>query len=209
MHNGGASQHPLSQPGVAGSAFTFGLWYICLNPLHWLLQADSWGWRTTALLGVFKLAMVISALVRTRDKMRRLLILFLLLDLGTACLLGLGRFHTGLPASVSSRYHYAALLCTLPFAALAAEWGVGILIGKHGLRRAAVSLAMVAAFGWWVARDWPIELSSYPVDRGDETRAAISRAPATGSLPEVGAIPGIPFMETRRAREIAAHFNLH
>lgn len=196
----GNHQHP--DAGRFWSAANYALWYFCLNPLHRLVEVDSWGPRTVAFLGLAKLALVAWCLWRSCGTVRTLLILLLAFDLGNSALLGLGRFHTGLETTISSRYQYGALLAGLPFLAIWLE-SLGRLLPSWA-RTAAASLLLLGA-GWYVMRAWPIEARTYAAERGSVARRLLTEPQ---SLTQ-DAVPGIPSMSTTRAKELAARFDLH
>jgi hypothetical protein len=104
-----------------GEAFEFGLWIFAFNPLFRLLDLGSANSLTLAVIGFSKVAVIVLAFAFSTRQVRCLLLVLLLVDLGNAALLGIGCYHTGLPAALSFRYQYAALLCTAPFLALAID----------------------------------------------------------------------------------------
>ena len=189
-----------------GAAAQFGAWYLSLSPLYRLLPIDSWGWRTTLILGALKLALVVWALARSGGRTRRLLFVLLLVDLGNAVLLGIGRYHTGLPASIGSRYQYYALICTLPFIGFWVETMLRSWTGARAGLRTAIALALVAGAGAWVARDWGAVSEWFAAGRGRNTRYILFE---DAHPPAMGAIPGIPFLATDRAQELVRHYHLH
>jgi hypothetical protein len=190
--------------GHVGDAAAYGVWYFSLNPAHGLLGVDSLGWRTVALLGIVKLALVVWALARSRGNLRTLFVLLLAFDVGNAVLLGVGRYHTGLESTVSSRYQYTSLLCVLPFAGfwLAQQWmRVSTRFHLSRVTAAAVLLGM----GWLVAHQWPSAIRIYSVDRGSESRRILLQEPN----PPPTSVPGIDFLPVDRARELIRKYNLH
>lgn len=204
----GGNHHHLGEDGdrLFGMA-RYAAWYFGMNPFHRLLGVDSWGWRTTTLLAAAKIALVIWGLRRSNDRTRRLLALLLIFDIGNAALLGIGRFHTGLPTANSSRYQYASLICTLPFLAVWLEHLLGKVRGlSSGRPRAVVGIAVVLVATFLVVRSWPEETEPFTVSRGQYTRDLLTRNPHP---PAEEAIPGIPFLPTARAKELMQHYNLH
>jgi hypothetical protein len=184
------------------AAFAFAYWAAA--PLQRLLELGEWAVQPVIALGFLKLGLVVWAFRRFGGKQRDLLLLFLLLDLGNAVLLGIGRHHTGLPASNSERYQYAALLCTLPYLALALEaWLAVVPVPKV---RRLVAASVVLFFTWRAARPWPHVMEPYAAGRGDATRQVLLR---DAQPPAEGAVPGIPFLRTERAKELIARYRLH
>lgn len=200
------NQHEVVRGRNLGAMAQFALWYFSLNPLHWLLDMDSWGFRTTLLLGLAKTALILWAFRHADGRQRRLLGLFLAFEIGNSVLLGIGRYHTGLEATISSRYHYNALLCTLPFAGLAVEGLLRRRFPPWAGPRCAVAVALVVAAALWAARDWRQTARDFCDSRGRATRDLIFLQPQP---PAEGAIPGIPSLSTARAKELVETFHLH
>lgn len=185
----------------------FGWFYFALNPLHRLFDFAGVGWRTALLLGTAKISLVGWALCRARPRVRRLLVVFMLFNLGEAVLLGIGRFHTGVESTTSSRYQYLSLLTLAPFLGIAVEraWR-SVSRTIPGTLRVAGACLIVLQIGWLVGHSWPRELRRWADARGGNTREILAREPLPG---EVGAIPGIPYLTNERARELVEEFNLH
>jgi len=188
--------------GHLGDAAAFALCHWSVAPLHRLLGAVTWHWPLILVLGAIKLAVVTSVLRTATAPQRRLLVLLLLLDLGNAALLGIGRHHTGLPAANSERYYYTALLCFLPFLALALEAWLAPLGRWRRTAGIAVSALAVTLAAW----GWPAAAENFAQNRGRNTRELLLRRTDT---PPEGAVPGIPFLPTRRARELIESYRLH
>lgn len=190
--------------GHGAEMVPFALSYWAAAPLQRLLELGPWELQSVIALGLIKLALVVWVVRQATEKKRSVLLVFLLLDLGNAALLGIGRYHTGLPAANSERYQYAALLCTLPFIALGFQrW----LEATPSLRvRRALAAVVVGFFISRTARPWPQAIAPYATDRGQATREVVLRHP---SPPAEGAVPGIPFLTTARAKELVARYNLH
>ncbi len=187
-------------------AADYGLWLYCMNPLYRLLEVDSWGLRTFATMAVLKILVVGWALIRADRMQRRLLLLLLAFDLGNAVLLGIGRYHTGLSTTISSRYQYSILIATLPSIAL---WLEKVIIGGLShvrIPRMVGITALIALLFLLVWHRWPSEIAGFANSRGTVTRNIIFQDP---NPPEDGAIPGIPFMKTSRAKALTKEFNLH
>ncbi len=190
--------------GHAGEAAIFGLWYYCLNPFHGLLSVESFGWHTVAVLGLAKAALVAWCILRSRGSARLLFLLLVAFDLGNAALLGIGRYHTGLPATIGSRYQYASLLAVAPLAGFWFQGLVQRLPAPAAARAALVSLALLALGGAMMA-GWPGVLEPFTRWRGTDTRRILLADPAPGPH----SVPGIPAMEMERARALVARYALH
>ncbi|MSU50221.1 MAG: hypothetical protein EXS37_14240 [Opitutus sp.] len=185
-------------------AAAFGLSYWAATPLHRLIEIGGWDPNTTILLGGIKAALVVWVGRGATATQRPLLALLLILDLGNAVLLGIGRHQTGLPASNSERYQYNALLCTMPFLGLAFDaWLAALPTPRF---RRFLAIALVLGLAWRVARGWPAAVEHFAQNRGRNTRELLLRNPAP---PAQGAVPGIPFLPTKRAKELIEVYHLH
>jgi len=202
----GGNQQKLGGPeAVLMPAFWFGAYYLMATPLIWLIPLGTWGWRTVTFLGFVKGALLVGGWRAATANERRILAMLLLLDLASAALLGLGRYHTGLPSVTASRYQYVALVCFLPFLGLCLRAGVKrVRLPDRG--RTLVAGVAVTAFVVHVAWEWPRKLDEWAGWRGRNARRILFETP---DPPAVGAIPGIPKMTTERAREIVEHYHLH
>jgi hypothetical protein len=183
------------------SLFVFSAHYLLLNPFFQIAGFATVGWGAACVFGLAKLSVTSTGFADTR-KHRQIAFLaaLLFLDLMNAVLLGYGRYHTGLPASVSSRYQYVPLLCAAPFvgvvfARLFASWNSGKMA-----RLAAVSavLALCALLGW----PWNAQISTWSGWRGTAVRAALASAPPEERI-------AYSLTSVVRARELQAKYNLH
>ncbi len=190
--------------GHWGEAAQFGAWCYALNPAYRLFGIGSWGLRTVILLGALKLALVAWSLARSRGRARTLFAVLTLFDLGNAALLGIGRYHTGLSLSVSSRYQYAALIGILPLAGFwfARQWDR--IPTSQGPRRILLAAVLaLAAIG--MCRLWRVELDPFTAGRGTDARRAVAGGPGMGEA----MVPGLPSMPMERARALVAKYHLH
>jgi hypothetical protein len=196
------NQHSIGEH--LGEAATYGSWYFCLNPVHELLRIESWGWRTTVILGLVKVVLYAWSLLRSRGRTRELFIVLILFDLGNAVLLGIGRYHTGIPSTVSSRYQYAALVSFMPMAAFWLVTQRDRLPTSSAPRNAmlGVFLAGLAVFLCW---QWPIELDRFAEWRGTRSRRILF----VDAHPGTQAVPGIPELPMERAKLLIAEYHLH
>jgi hypothetical protein len=196
------NQHSIGEH--LGEAATYAAWYFCLNPVHELLRVESWGWRTTVILGLVKVSLYAWSLLRSRGRTRELFIVLILFDLGNAVLLGIGRYHTGIPSTVSSRYQYAALLSYMPMAAfwLVTQWDRLPTSSVPRNAMLGVLLAGLAAFLCW---QWPSDLDHFAERRGTRSRRILFVDANPGSQ----AVPGIPELPMERAKILIAEYHLH
>lgn len=178
--------------------------YFLLNPLYsWVAEgAVAAGWLPV--FAVIKLAVIIGGLWLSRGRMRHALWLLLIYDLGNAALIGVGRYHTGFIAALSSRYQYSSLLAFLPF---------GALLVQHGWERVRSPVDRIWAMrvtagllAGWCLLGWPSELRSFTAWRGRDLRALMA-APATND-PSVR-VPALEYMHIERAKALQRAFNLH
>jgi hypothetical protein len=190
--------------GHIGEAAIFGLWYYCLNPAYSLLSTESWGWHTVAALGILKVAISVLALVKGTQRQRVLFAVLVAFDVGNAVLLGIGRYHTGLGATVASRYQYASLVATMPLAAcwLAIQWDR--VPGPAAVRRLACSV-ILGAIAVALCQQWQREIGPFSSWRGADSRRILF----VDSAPDAHSVPGIPGLPMSRAKELIAKYHLH
>jgi hypothetical protein len=148
------------------------------------------------LLGALKLVVIILGLAGARGRVRALLVLLLVYDLGNAVLLGVGRYHTGLVEALSSRYYYSSLLAILPFAGLLLARVLERCLPRERPRRLAASL-LLASLAY---------LTEFVALRGTEMRRTM-QAPYT-TAPDA-TVPALGFMHIERAKALQRAFNLH
>jgi hypothetical protein len=183
---------------------TFGSGYFLLNPGHLLLGGISLHPAAILLIAIAKLGLIAAGLGLSRGGVRQLLLLLLAYDLASALLVGIGRYHTGFLASMSSRYQYSSLLATLPFVALVLAAGLARLpLGRHRSWITSGLAALLVARLLW---GWPAELAGFAGWRGTELRQLIA-APAT---PDPAArVPALEFMHIERAKALQRTYQLH
>jgi len=190
--------------GHFGEAAVYGIWNYCLNPAHRLLSVDSFGWRTVVLSGLCKLALAAWAIARGTGRQRVLFVLLVGFDLGNAALLGVGRYHTGLPTAVASRYQYASLIGIAP---LAGFWVARLWdrIPAPVALRSAAATALLVFVAVLMVRQWPGELEAFTYSRGTQPRETLLADPH----PDPHSVPGIPFFDVGRAKALIRKYNLH
>jgi hypothetical protein len=192
--------NPRHMAGHWGDAAVFGAWCYCLNPFYRLLAVAPWGPPTVLALGTLKAALVAWAIARSRGRTRALFVILTLFDLGNAALLGIGRYHTGLPQAVSSRYQYAALIAILPLAGFWLSRQSERIPAPAAARRLILG-ALLAAACVLMCMEWRVELDPFTVWRGTDSRRIL--------LSGAGPVPGSPAMSMDRARELVAKYGLH
>jgi hypothetical protein len=201
LHSGGNHQQ---LGGHWGEVLQFGASYFLLNPGHVLLGEISLHPAVLLVLAFGKIGIIAAGLYFSRGRVRHLLWLLLAYDLGSAVLVGVGRYHTGFLASLSSRYQYSALLATLPFAAFL----LALAVDRFPLSRprawatAALVTVLVAGCLW----GWPAALAGFTGWRGTEMRQLLA-APATND-PAVR-VPAMEFMHVERAKALQRAYHLH
>lgn len=191
--------------GAWGDAFEFGLIYFLLNPTHGLLGSLSFHPIVLLALAGAKLGLLALALGLAHDRTRQLLLVLLAADVACAVLLGIGRYHTGFLAALSSRYQYLALITTLPAMAFVLTNLIDRVLPsgrwQTGLR--AALLLLIAVF---CLQQWPKALNDFTGWRGTEMRQLLAAPPT--SDPSVR-VPALEFMHIERAKALQRTYNLH
>ena len=182
---------------------SYGGHYLLLSPLFHLLpiphkMAD--GLTELLIAGSFKALLVATGLSLAKDRQRAFLWTLLLFDLGTAGLLGVGRWNLGIDTAVSYRYQYVSLLSFAPFLGLV----VGRAVQSLGDSRSARPAFVVFFVGWGLLLGYPWARHSqrWSQWRGTDVRNALASAPADQRF-------GLPSITGERARELVALYNLH
>jgi hypothetical protein len=196
------NQHQIG--GHVAEMAQYGAWYFALSPLHGWLHVSSWGASTTLVLGLVKVSAIVFGLCVSRGRLRELFVFLVVIELAYAVLLGIGRYHTGLPTAVSSRYQYPAFLATLPFIAFGLERILARVAPPTPRRLAALVLLGLGL--WFAAHDWPMVARNWAGWRGRDGREALLKNP---NPPVTGAVPGVGSMTTAEAKELIARYQLH
>jgi len=200
----GASGNHQQLMGHLGDIIEFSVSFFLLNPGQNLSGGVMLSPFVILLLAGAKLAVIVAALWLAQGRARGWLLLLLACDVGNALLVGLGRYHTGFFAAMSSRYQYSSLITTLPFAAVVADYLLGwvkLPVWRHGL-----AAALIVFMAGWCLRGWPAELKDFCRWRGTELRALLA-APATND-PTVR-VPALEFMHIERAKALQRTYQLH
>jgi len=205
--------HHLAASGIARweKVLGFGALYWALNPFltMWLIPKGIW-WAGSiyGLAGVAcipKLLLVGLGLNFARHEQRRLLIAMLLLDLGYAALLGLGRSEGDLHNTMSSRYQYNSLLCALPFLAVCFESLLQRGIVRHSIKLG-VGVGIIVVVASVACLQWKPMLPSWVEWRGLGSRRLLFE---TNPIPAGNDLVGEPYVKNLRAKELADKYHLH
>jgi len=190
--------------GHVGESAVFGLWYFGQNPFFQLLGLDSWGPKTLMALTALKIVVVVWGFQSAHGAQRMLLGLLLVFELGNAVILGVGRYHTGLGATVISRYQYCSQIATLPFAGLCLANCLKNVSPRFHARSFVTAMVPIVVACLALCQ-WPEDLRPFVAFHGTDNRRVMLREPNPGPF----AIPGIDFMPTSRGRELIKKYNLH
>lgn len=178
--------------------------YFFLNPFYAPLADGPVPTALLLLFGGIKLGVIIGGLRCTQGRIRHILWILLIYDLGNALLIGVGRYHTGFLAAMSSRYQYSSLLATMPFVALLLERAMHLItvprLRRNTLIAACTFFILISIVGWRT------ELRVFTSWRGSELRTLMA-APATND-PD-SRVTGLEYMHVERAKALKRAFNLH
>lgn len=203
----------------------YGATYLFLNPAWQFFGYESYEQAPMlfGMISVIKGAFIVVSLfialkIQKNQILFSVLVAFFLLDLGNAVMLGLGRYHEGLPAATGWRYQYVSLVATLPFVAVA----FGFLIEKVSLnftsahsesthfqpkRSPLAYLFIILLLGitfWGVTNQWGPRLKEWSKWRGSDGRRALLRED-----PRFRSWIGIPpNLSYERAHEIVKTYQL-
>lgn len=200
--NSSGNHHHLAGHGAA--ILQFAATYFLLNPFFSWVTAGPTAPAALVVLAIVKVAVLAGGFRLARGRARHLLLLLLIYDLGNAVLIGVGRYHTGFLAALSSRYQYSSLLATLPFAAVLIEAGWQRMTAPV-LRRRVAAAGLVALVVWCLA-GWPAELRDFTDWRGTRLRALLAE-PATAD--PAARVPALDFMHVERAKALQRAYHLH
>ncbi|HSI10041.1 MAG: hypothetical protein ACAH89_05390 [Rariglobus sp.] len=203
LQSSGNHQHLLEDHNLL-AAVRFASACFGLNPFLKLLGFTSLAPAAVMIASLLKLGLIAHGLCWTQGKIFRLLLLLLLFDLGSCALLGIGRYHTGLEAALSSRYQYTSLICSVPFLGIAMERLLALW--TRPLLRLTLTGLVILLFSFLAAHRWGDEIRAFSGWRGREARHTLF---VDLDPPADNAVPGIPFMPTTRAKELIKEYNLH
>ncbi len=201
MSSAGNHQH---MTGHWGDILEFGTSYFLLNPFHALGGDTSLHPVTMMLIASTKVGIIFTALMMSRGRVLHVLLLLLAFDLGNAVLLGIGRYHTGFLAAMSSRYQYSSLIATLPFVGYLLSLALSLIPASKPRRGVTISVS-VLIFGYCLW-GWPATLAKFTNWRGTEVRRLLTE-PATND-PKV-TVPSMEFMHIERAKALQRAYDLH
>jgi hypothetical protein len=201
----------LSGGNMMLSSLAFSGWYLAGNPFIPLVFVSGHTWTFVnfntlelAALGLLKLAIAISAIKSSSGKTRAFATALIAIELVTAALMGLGRGEGDAVLSMSPRYQYGSLICTLPLLFIA---GAGLVEKFAWLRkfsRAATLISVVTIVVLNLVL-WKNILPPWVKWRGEGTRKVIYGQ----ANPQGKDLPGAPFMTNERARELKKFFDLN
>jgi hypothetical protein len=201
MLHGYSNFQELTAARVA-SMVSYAAHYELMSPLYQLMPMPHKTLSLTSLLiaGLVKIAVLVLGLRGASRQQWPLLATLLLLDLGTAALLALGRSNLPLDTAVSYRYQYISLLCFGPFLALAVLRGLDSL--KSPIARQAALAVFMAGWAGLLGVPWARQSDRWAAWRGTEARAALTAAPPDQRF-------GLPEITAGRARELIQTYHLH
>jgi hypothetical protein len=191
--------------GHWAEAITYAAGFFLLNPGYLLFGFAAPGVVAALACGGAKLGCLAWGFGIARGRVRTLLLLLFVYDVGNAVLLGIGRYHTGFVTALGPRYYYSSLLATLPFAALCLTHALSRAPLRASWRTATAGL-LALVLAWAVARRWPAELKEFTGWRGTELRALM--AAPTVDDPSVR-VPALEFMHVERAKALIRAYDLH
>ena len=177
------------------------------NPLQSFFMESKDNLNAALLFMGFKLALIGAGLflVRRSDyKLKGLLLSFLLFDLISSVLLGLGRYHTGMQFAGSSRYQYEYLIALCPFVAVVINYFTKTLsvYFKAPILFVCCALLVMA---------WPKKMQEWSGWRGRDGRAVLLKMDQlppgkSGTDMWLGIPPIISFEDAKKA---VKEFSLH
>lgn len=190
-------------PATARRMAEFGLHYWSLSPIYHLAELASAGPVVVGVLGLIKVAILGGALSRSKGRTRGCLVCLLVADLGTAVLLGLGRYWTGVIFAASSRYQYASLISFSPFLGVLVS-GPARLRLRAGRLRDWIGMGLLLVWACWIAWRWVPEMKVWSRARGTDVKTLLQSR--RDGAPH---IPGIPGISLDQGRTLMVRFNLH
>jgi hypothetical protein len=190
---------------VLWNIFRWAIYFFSLNPVARLINLGTSSECVIFILLLIKSAIYLCAFLVTPTRTRPLIAYLIIFDIANALLVGIGRYHTGFDAAICSRYQYQPLICFFPC--------VMILINKYimkfsqSFKKYAQILLYAVAFvlAFIMISTWSSTLHQWSYWRGVSTVRILE----SDNPPEVGAIPGIPFLKTEQARRLVKTYNLH
>ena len=191
--------------GHGADIASFAFHYFSGSPLHQLFVGKPMSVEAGYYWVTAKLLIMGAAVLLAHGRLRVVLVALAAFDLSNALLLGVGRYHTGLSAALSSRYQYTALLCLLPFCASLLDQVVNAT-GQNKPRLASMACWVAACFAIiWASQDWPKSMRAWQSWRGASLRAALAH-PTDKAAPNFS---GVPWISNERTRELVEKYTLH
>jgi hypothetical protein len=201
-----ASAPARSVQGQFDAILAFGAHCLFLNPLFQIAFWDAGrvGLGAIIVFGFFK-ATAITAGFSAAKKSQAQLACFgtlVLLDLLSCIMLGVGRYDSGIEATVSSRYQYVSLVCLAPFLGAVMERGV-LTIRPDRLEKLAAA-GLLAAWCALLTYRWPDEIKAWSAWRGTEVRSALE-APVRAPQERFARAT----LDAARAAQLKVKYHLH
>jgi hypothetical protein len=178
--------------------------FFALNPF--LRLFDFWSHNLTFIFLGFlvKIFLYWFAFAKGTENQKLIVLLIVLFDVFNALIVGLGRFHTGLEASVSSRYQYQPMLSVaISLAILLQNMLFEFYSSRWQLQ--AVGFVLTIFLGLFLLMEWKSDLRGFTRTRGEDNRYIILH---DNSPPQFG-VAGIPFLKTKTARKLVKKYGLH
>lgn len=183
-------------------AAMFALHYFGESPLRTSFTDVSASTAVASLLVALRLMLSALAWRFAPQSAKPLVLALVAFELGNAVLLGLGRYHTGIPAAGSSRYQYTALCCLAPILVVLLQRVADRF--RRRVRFAVVGTASVALVCYCLGT-WTPVMKNWRTWRGDGLRAALAQP----DFPAKDHFTQLPWMTNERARELVAEYHLN
>jgi len=191
-------------------SLTFSAWYLIPNPLVPLLHVSGQTWTFVDFtpielvgLAALKIAIAFGAVKESRGKTRALMCALIATELVTAALMGFGRGEGDAVLSMSPRYQYGSLICTLPLLCVAVSGCATRFRAPRGFIRTALWTSIMAVSVWNLVL-WKNILPPWVKWRGEGTRKVIYG----NANPDGKDLPGADFITNEKARELKRFFDL-
>jgi hypothetical protein len=201
-HSTGNHQH-LSE--AIRPMLSWSLHYYAQSPLRVFFSNEIPPLPAICALGALKSGLFIAGVLLAPQRARAPLLALAAFEIGSALLLGLGRYHTGIGAAASSRYQYGALATLLPFCAIIFSRASACLARWRTVRFVA-TMAAIVFVAWRVQLPWRETLASWTPSRGGDTRAILFGSPPA---PEPEHLSRLPWMTNERAHVLVEKYHLH
>jgi hypothetical protein len=198
---------------------------LSLNPIAKLSGAIYSSYNAMVFFGFLKTALICVTVLyvsRGSRSLSAVLIVLLAFDLGNAFLLGVGRYHTGLQAAMSSRYQYESLIVFAPFLGIFIDHLFTRVVSPPYFKIGAIILA--ASWLMYLVYNWKSEIIEWSTWRGTDGRKTFFKSgkhrdevympekPIATVLSREGKPQWIgipPFITGNEAMVVVKKYNLH